>query len=649
MELGQRIAWKISPTRGISYDTTAGFSVLLNSDVIGSWGSSCEQILLPDVKDHMIQCEVERGLIVQLFYTPRTEDFGKNLQLFFYPNYKAALSKSGQLLVNATILLTRQPKYLNMTLTVDREPDYVRFAPPELNLSPPTFLVGSLAKFECRTDGALPPSPITFSISCPPPPRAAVEHERRLKAKLGYPYSVHYRFYNFHSPPTDEELGDRLAVEYAKGILDESRISSSQDNLILSASVPIDSRAHDCIVFCRLQGKEEQIRLTVYYQTTLAYLLPLPKDGIMYAGSSMSCYADGYPSPSISLFLKQPLRQYKTEPIVDPSQYLITTSPMPPTEFLSDDSAIASTTRIGLRPDEYTIRGAHLTLAYNATPGVELLLVCTAGNALPQAPDFLGANKTIATARFVVAAVSYSSIGIVLGICLAILLIAVIIITAMVILRKRQKYAANAISTRCTAGTNGSKVPPSRPPHKPSEYTTKNASSKLRNMRSSLVDSAGDSPAHESVHLRTTTTTAPNSDVLYASPSAAGQPKAASPPPHPLPSTDGVEYAELTFDSAASSDYHKPAARNTLGRVRPSRGMGEGPSTSGAYSASMNSLGRHPRRFEGGSAEEEASTYSTIVGVMQPKGYTSQLVLKQQQEATQTLLAMHHGKPSTFV
>ncbi|VDN10805.1 unnamed protein product [Dibothriocephalus latus] len=63
-------------------------------------------------------------------------------------------------------------------------------------------------------------------------------------------------------------------------------------------------------------------------------------------------------------------------------------------------------------------------------------------------------------------AVSYSSIGIVLGICLAILLIAVIIITAMVILRRRQKYANNAINTRVSAGTNGSKAPSSRPPHK---------------------------------------------------------------------------------------------------------------------------------------------------------------------------------------
>ncbi|VDL96584.1 unnamed protein product [Schistocephalus solidus] len=167
-------------------------------------------------------------------------------------------------------------------------------------------------------------------------------------------------------------------------------------------------------------------------------------------------------------------------------------------------------------------------------------------------------------------------------------------------------------------------------------------------MRSSLVDSVGDSPTHDSLHLKTTT--ASNPDVLYASPLTTGQPlsKVAPSPPPPLPNTEGVEYAELTFDSAtANSDqrHHRPG-RGTLGRVRPPR---EGPSTSGAYSASMNSLGRHPRRFESVPTDEEASTYSTIVGVMQPKGYASQLVLKQQQEATQTLLAMHHGKPSTFV
>lgn len=123
----------------------------------------------------------------------------------------------------------------------------------------------------------------------------------------------------------------------------------------------------------------------------------------MHVGSSMTCYADGFPEPSITLALRQPMHQYHRRPIIDPKDYVVTTSPIPPVDQFVDNSDIAAATRIGLRPDEYTIRGPRFTLAYNATPGVELMLVCTAGNALPNAPDFLGFNKTIATARFTVA------------------------------------------------------------------------------------------------------------------------------------------------------------------------------------------------------------------------------------------------------
>lgn len=59
-------------------------------------------------------------------------------------------------------------------------------------------------------------------------------------------------------------------------------------------------------------------------------------------------------------------------------------------------------------------------------------------------------------------AISYSSIGIVIGICLAILLCAIIIILLMVYLRRRQKYATNAIQTRNSVanagGANGTKA-----------------------------------------------------------------------------------------------------------------------------------------------------------------------------------------------
>ncbi len=57
-----------------------------------------------------------------------------------------------------------------------------------------------------------------------------------------------------------------------------------------------------------------------------------------------------------------------------------------------------------------------------------------------------------------------------------------------------------------------------------------------------------------------------------------------------------------------------------------------------------------PRTHSQGNQEDDAeSNYTEIVGVMQPKAYTSQLVLKQQQEATQAILGMNSNAPSVFV
>lgn len=49
------------------------------------------------------------------------------------------------------------------------------------------------------------------------------------------------------------------------------------------------------------------------------------------------------------------------------------------------------------------------------------------------------------------------------------------------------------------------------------------------------------------------------------------------------------------------------------------------------------------------SPSNETSHYTEIVGFMQPRAYSSQLVLQQQQEATQALLAMQQTKPREFV
>lgn len=48
-------------------------------------------------------------------------------------------------------------------------------------------------------------------------------------------------------------------------------------------------------------------------------------------------------------------------------------------------------------------------------------------------------------------------------------------------------------------------------------------------------------------------------------------------------------------------------------------------------------------------SEDGEGNYTEIIGVLQPKAYTSQLVLKQQQEATQAILGMHPNSPSVFV
>ncbi|VDM31449.1 unnamed protein product [Hydatigera taeniaeformis] len=129
-----------------------------------------------------------------------------------------------------------------------------------------------------------------------------------------------------------------------------------------------------------------------------------------------------------------------------------------------------------------------------------------------------------------------------------------------------------------------------------------------------------------------------------------------SPPPPqnaPTTTTDGVEYAELTFPPASEDRgpfsgskraVQVAAASSTLGR-RGSAGRPRRDPLPGPSSASMQQL---PRSHTQGSEDGEGN-YTEIIGVLQPKAYTSQLVLKQQQEATQAILGMHTNAPSVFV
>ena len=71
-------------------------------------------------------------------------------------------------------------------------------------------------------------------------------------------------------------------------------------------------------------------------------------------------------------------------------------------------STIERHRQLGLKPNEYSIQGATFYLAPNATPGVELVLTCTARNVLPGDTTFLNLNGTITRTRFVVAGKSCS-------------------------------------------------------------------------------------------------------------------------------------------------------------------------------------------------------------------------------------------------
>ncbi|VDL11676.1 unnamed protein product [Hymenolepis diminuta] len=128
---------------------------------------------------------------------------------------------------------------------------------------------------------------------------------------------------------------------------------------------------------------------------------------------------------------------------------------------------------------------------------------------------------------------------------------------------------------------------------------------------------------------------------------------ARSPPPLPPTAASknnrgSIEYAELAFNPSTLPPGGAPRKATvgfaTVGRAGSAPKLKRGP-VPGSSSASMQQLPRSHTQ----ESEEGESNYTEIIGVLQPKAYTSQLVLKQQQEATQAILGMHSNSPSVFV
>lgn len=325
-------------------------------------------------------------------------------------------------------------------------------------------------------------------------------------------------------------------------------------------------------------------------------------------------------------------------------------------------STIERHRQLGLHPSEYTIQGATFRLAPNATPGVELLLTCSARNVLPGDTTFLGMNGTITRTRFVVSdpesrsstiTISYASLGISLGVCAFVLLILLVIIAGM-LLQKRSQVQTSGATDRMLA--NGMKKP--RPGPKPQYAKSQPVSRAVPTSNDRSVTQShtvvvpGPSVAH------TVYSVEPNYDYDAVYNSSGSE----------LPRTNSLsqrnakdlQYVELSFDRS-------PPGRETLPGTASLRG--------GATSASMTLFGSsqrhsHPSTRTFGASvphgldmtcgnrsplkqchavPDETSHYTEIVAFIQPKAHSSQIVLQQQQEAAQALLAMQQNKPRVFV
>ncbi|CAH8594659.1 unnamed protein product [Schistosoma mattheei] len=741
VELGQTVTWVFSPIGGADYDVNSALSF----DIGGQRAYRVQKDKCGGPLEKYFSCIYKPQNEISVTFTADESHYGQLLQVFYYKDMYSLWLADTPAIFTETIQLIKQPTFVKMSMELKEPSRYIHNVPTNLRLDPPIFLTGSNVRIDCSTDGSLPPAPISFSIECPLPPTAVVEHDRVTQAKQNLAYEVFYAAYGFRSPPTLAELAPYVARKNADQLLRLGHVSSSKDNLTLTARLTINEKAHDCHVVCRLGGKETRRILTVYYPTTISYLLPRPREGFIYVGSEITCYADGHPPPMLSLRLAQPLRPPnpltveeidalrqggRLPPLIedDPITRELTLTnagldivpqqivPSPPGTESKDSSSVASSgtlhqvpmgpdnkwlngngkepyerahrvpglglstverhRQLGLRPDEYSIQGATFYLAPNATPGVELLLSCTARNVLPGDTTFLGLNGTITRTRFVVAVLSPTSWAVALGICFCVLLILLIIFGVMLLQKRHQNQAAR--NSRSTS--NGAK--------KPKNYSKDMIAKKqpdggalLRQgnaVNSSVTGVSG-------VYPTTTLTGAglPNNiykdvpdytyDLVYAqSPNEMSS--------STVPNVNELQYMELSFDHVRPG--RNASVNSRKGRIGTSLGGGNG-----VASSSMTLFGTstqpaphsrpivasvpqgldivgdglgdnrssiHPRdgyssAFADPTHRDESSHYTEIVGFMQPKAHASQLVLQQQHEATQALLAMQQNKPRVFV
>ncbi|VDP83433.1 unnamed protein product [Echinostoma caproni] len=254
------------------------------------------------------------------------------------------------------------------------------------------------------------------------------------------------------------------------------------------------------------------------------------------------------------------------------------------------------------------------------------------------------------------------------------------------LLQKRRQGASGTDGERLTA--NGTKKP--RASYARDQYTKASRapvahdpppSARLRSYQPNNVAELESNMVQTSPHVLDSDY---GYDAVYPSPDATTVPVASAaaavvagtggigrgPVERALSQTDDpqLQYAELAFDQArprltgnrtcSSLRGGVPSASMTLFNSGPRHSQPNRPfgasvpqgldiGGSGVGGGGGDGLTQSPPLHE--SPNNETSHYTEIVGFMQPRAYSSQLVLQQQQEATQALLAMQQNKPREFV
>ncbi|KAL3315330.1 hypothetical protein Ciccas_006036 [Cichlidogyrus casuarinus] len=405
----------------------------------------------------------------QLKFTPSVEDSEKDLIIMYYSTLSDAVSEKGRKEYSESIILTKVPEVLQLRIDSEEGPLYSQNQEH-------VYEENTKVNVVCKSDGDLPRSKIKLRLDCEPRQQAVTEKFRLEQIRAGAPLDTHYFRLGMQHPPEDVELAKYLARKIEKELENNKIGGISEGYTELRANIQLIKDYDRCKFVCSQRGVENQ--------NSVAYILPPPYQKTHVAGKTLQCFTDGNPLPKVQMDCMVPrgpptsLRDIMSgiiqdrifPPVMEQRGAIIFFVQNQEDIFFYDtqeqneerkDVLIArlklaqSTPKsdvkyVVARNDEncgggrsggYSnsrvyIEGSKLIIPDNATVGTELFVACHT-------------SRTQAHARFTITNRFSASLGVVLGICCALLLISILVIGVMIMTKKRQVQQRSAYDTRC--------------------------------------------------------------------------------------------------------------------------------------------------------------------------------------------------------